>query len=248
MKNFEVRRFKDSDVLDVIEIIKKDLLTENIKDYSLEYINGVIKTNNADIILKRSKEFHAYVVTQDNKIIGVGMIGPYWDSLTESSLFTIFIDPDLKGQGLGRLIMETLEADEFYKRAKRVEIPASITALNFYRHFGYDFKMFGNIVDKEGHYKLEKYTDKAIVKSNIYNIRPYIDNEYHNFKEFIKMFNLDESNNIWIIELNGLNIGAYNKSNNKVYLIDEYKNIENDIINEINSIHNDDVMRLKHII
>lgn len=34
MKNFEVRRFKDSDVLDVIEIIKKDLLIENIKDYT----------------------------------------------------------------------------------------------------------------------------------------------------------------------------------------------------------------------
>ena len=248
MNNFEIRRFQDSDVDSVLEIIKKDLLTENIKDYPLDYINGVIESNNADIILKRSKEFHAYVITQDNKIVGVGMIGPYWNSLYESSLFTIFIDPGLKGRGLGRLIMETLEADEFYKRADRVEIPASITALNLYRHFGYGFKKFGNIVDKEGHYKLEKYTDKSIIKSDIFNIRPYIENEYHNFKEFIKAFNLTESSDIWIIELNGLNIGVYNKSNNRVYLIDEYKYIENDVINEINSIHNDDVMRLKHII
>ena len=246
MKNFEVRRFKDSDVLDVIEIIKKDLLTENIKDYTIDYINNVIKTNNDEVIIERSKMFHAYVVTCKDKIVGIGMIGPYWDSLTESSLFTIFIDPDFKGQGVGRLIMETLEKDEFYKRALRVEIPASITALNFYRHFGYGFKKFGNIVDSEGHYKLEKYTDKSIVKCNLFNIRPYIDNEYHDHKKFISLFGLLESDGTWIIELNGLDIGIY--VNKRLYLLDDYKNLKMDIINEINSIHGDNVMKKKYLI
>ena len=38
-------------------------------------------------------------------------------------------------------IINTLEADEFYARASRIEIPASITATEFYRKFGYDYRM-----------------------------------------------------------------------------------------------------------
>ena len=34
-----------------------------------------------------------------------------------------------------------MEQDEFYVRATRIEIPASITATEFYRKFGYDYKM-----------------------------------------------------------------------------------------------------------
>ena len=59
--------------------------------------------------------FHLQLLTDDEKIVGVGMIGPYWNSQTESSFFTIFIDPDYKGKGLGRKIIETLKEDEYYK-------------------------------------------------------------------------------------------------------------------------------------
>lgn len=37
--------------------------------------------------------------------------------------------------------METLEQDDYFFRAKRIEIPASITAVKFYKKFGYDYKM-----------------------------------------------------------------------------------------------------------
>lgn len=171
------------------------------------------------------------------------MIGPYWDSLTESSFFTIFIDPEYKGKGLGRKIIETLEEDEYYKRANRVEIPASITAVEFYRHMGWKFKrtedVLGNIVDKEGIYRMERFPKEADDKECIqYNMRPYIDNEYHDYKEFIYQvkkgaykkyveecwdpWNDDEQrkyfehfisqvkSDTWIIQLNGVDIGFYN--------------------------------------
>jgi predicted GNAT family N-acyltransferase len=168
------------------------------------------------------------------------MIGPYWDSLTESSFFTIFRDPAYKGQGLGRKIIETLEEDEYFKRADRVEIPASITAVEFYKHFGWGFKKLGNIVDNEGIYRMEKYPKISRDNSNPnqYNMRPYIDNEYYNYREFIyntkknaykkyveecwgswnendqrKYFdNFINSvcDDTWIIQLNGTDIGFYN--------------------------------------
>ena len=242
MKNIEVRRYIDGDETAICEIVKKAVLSENIKDYSKTAIEHLVESHNEDLIKRRANAFHVYVLTDEEKIIGVGMIGPYWDSLTESSFFTIFLDPQYKGTGLGRKIIETLEADEYFKRAERVEIPASITAVEFYRHFGYGFKKekLGHIVDDEGIYRMEKFPKLSNDNSNRsqYNMRPYIDNEYHDYKEFIyqtkknayKQYveanwgawneedqrryfnNFIESvaGDTWIIQMNGKDIGFYN--------------------------------------
>ena len=187
MKDIKVRRYIDGDETEICEVVKKDVLAENIKDYPKEAIEHLIESHNEDLIRRRAKAFHVYVLTENERIIGVGIIGPYWDSLTESSFFTIFIDPTYKGQGLGRKIIETLENNEYYKRVDRVEIPASITAVEFYKHFGYGFKKLGHIVDDEGIYRMEKYPkiSENNVNPNQYNMRPYIDNEYHDYKEFV---------------------------------------------------------------
>ena len=65
--------------------------------------------------------------------------------------------PEWQGKGIGRRIIETLEQDEFFLRAKRTEIPASITAVDFYRRMGYDYKNGIAEVDDEGMYRLEKF-------------------------------------------------------------------------------------------
>lgn len=242
MKNIEVRRYVDGDETAICEIVKKAVLSENIKDYPKIAIDHLVESHNADLIKRRAKAFHVYVLTDEDKIIGVGMIGPYWDSLTESSFFTIFLDPQYKGTGLGRKIIETLEADEYFTRAERVEIPASITAVEFYRHFGYGFKKekLGHIVDGEGIYRMEKFPKLSNDNSNRsqYNMRPYIDNEYHDYKEFIYQtkknaykqyveanwgtWNEEDqrryydhfidavADDAWIIQMNGKDIGFYN--------------------------------------
>ena len=240
MSEIKVRRYQDGDEFAICEVVRKDVLAENIKDYSKEAIAHLIESHDEELIKRRASKFHVYVLTDVDKIIGVGMIGPYWDSLTESSFFTIFIDPSYKGQGLGRKIIETLESDEYYQRADRVEIPASITAVEFYRHFGYGFKKLGHIVDNEGIYRMEKYPKLSDDNSNRsqYNMRPYIDNEYHDYKEFVYQtkkdaykkyveeiwgpWNEDDQrtyyenfintyqNDAWIIQLNGRDIGFYN--------------------------------------
>ena len=73
-KTYNVRKFDESDAVEVSALIIKTLRETNINDYSTEYIE------------KR----------------------------------------------IGRKIIETLEKDEFYLRAKRIEVPASITACEFY--------------------------------------------------------------------------------------------------------------------
>ena len=52
--------------------------------------------------------------------------------------------------------MEALERDEYFLRAKRIEVPASITARDFYRKLGYSYKNGVASVDEELLYRMEK--------------------------------------------------------------------------------------------
>lgn len=153
----EIRRFKETDAQAVSALIAQTLRTTNIRDYSSEFIENGVKVLTPEYIAWRASWTHFYVVCEGESIIGCGAIGPYWGSETESSLFTIFVLPEHQGRGIGRKIVETLEQDEFALRAKRIEIPASITACAFYRKLGYDYKNGVDQVDDEGLYRLEKY-------------------------------------------------------------------------------------------
>ena len=65
--------------------------------------------------------------------------------------------PEYQGKGVGKQIIRTLEQDEFFLRAKRIEIPASITAVEFYKKMGYNYKNGIAEMDDEQLYRLEKY-------------------------------------------------------------------------------------------
>ena len=152
-----VRRFCEEDAAEVSALIIHTLKTTNSRDYSPEYIEKDAAQFTPEKVIQRAGWTHFYVFCDGDRIVGCGAIGPYWGSETESSLFNIFVLPEYQGKGVGRQIIETLEADEYALRAKRIEIPASITACEFYRKMGYDYKNGVDAVDDEQLYRLEKY-------------------------------------------------------------------------------------------
>lgn len=152
-----IRRFRKEDSAELSEVITETLRTTNIKDYSPDFIEKEIAFFAPEKLLERTSRMNLYVVCEDEKIIGCGGIGAYWGKEDESSLFTIFVSPEYQGKGIGRKIIETLEQDEYFLRAKRIEIPASITAVGFYRKMGYSYKNGIDTVDDEQLYRLEKY-------------------------------------------------------------------------------------------
>lgn len=153
----EIRRFTEADAEAAAEVASVTAEISNSADYPPEYIERLKQTHNAETLKQRAKEGHMYVVCDGDKIVGTGTIAPFWGSVTESIFLTIFVLPEYQGRGLGRLIIETLEQDEYAIRASRIEIPASLTAVNFYRHFGYDYK--NGVTEPEDGllYRLEKY-------------------------------------------------------------------------------------------
>ena len=151
------RRFETADAQAVSALIITTLRISNIKDYGSEHIENECKLFTPEKVLERAGWTHFYVFCEGAKIVGCGAIGPYWGKEDESSLFNIFVLPEYQGKGVGRKIIETLEADEYALRAKRIEIPASITGRDFYRKLGYDYKDGNDTIDAEQLYRLEKF-------------------------------------------------------------------------------------------
>lgn len=152
----KIKRFVESDAEELSGVIATTLITTNIQDYPVEYIEDEIKGLTAEKLIEGAGWKHLYVVTDEDRIIGCGAIGPYWGKEDESSLYTVFVMPEYQGRGIGRKIIETLEQDEFLLRAKRVEIPASVTAADFYIKMGYGYKNGVTEPDAEGLLRLEK--------------------------------------------------------------------------------------------
>ncbi|MDE6593396.1 MAG: GNAT family N-acetyltransferase [Oscillospiraceae bacterium] len=153
----EIRRFQPEYAEETAQVIATTLKISNSNDYSEEYIEANISSHSAEVLIERAKEGHMYVACEDSRIIGCGAIAGYWGSTAESILLTIFVLPDYQGKGVGKQIIQTLEQDEYFLRAKRIEIPASITAVEFYKKMGYDYKNGVAEVDDELLYRLEKF-------------------------------------------------------------------------------------------
>lgn len=153
----EIRRIKKEDAKEVSDLIRTTLRISNSKDYPAEVMDELVASQTPEAVLERASWTHFYIAVEEERIIGCGAIGPYWGKEDESSLFTIFVLPEYQGRGVGRKIVETLEKDGFFLRAKRIEIPASITGVPFYRKLGYDYKEGIDINDKEHPIQLEKH-------------------------------------------------------------------------------------------
>lgn len=156
METVTLRRFRTGDEFAVSDVICTTLAISNRKDYSPAFIEESISRHSPKVIAERAKDAHFYVAMDGEPIIGCGGITGCWGSTEESYLTSIFVLPDYQGKGVGRKIVETLEADEYFRRAWRTEVGSSLTAVSFYRKMGYEYKNETADADKYGVVRLEK--------------------------------------------------------------------------------------------
>ena len=152
-----VGAYREADAEEIVRLIRRNVREVNVKDYGEKAMEELSATHDVNWFKGVAEYAHVYVFRNENKIVGVGAISSFWGSLTESILLTIFVLPEFHGQGIGSYIIDTLESDELFLRADRIEIPASITAVEFYRKKGYEYKNGIKELDEEQYYRLEKY-------------------------------------------------------------------------------------------
>ena len=155
-EKFFVRLFAESEAGVVQNIIHRGLREINGKDYPAELIEEYCADFTLEKIKSQAVSAHMYVAVSGNKIVGTGSIAPYWGSEKESILLTIYVLPEMIGQGVGSAIINALEQDKYFLRANRIEIPSSITAVKFYEKFGY-IPENGVEPDAEGIVPMEKF-------------------------------------------------------------------------------------------
>lgn len=151
------RQYYEQDAEAIINIVRRNFLEVNVKDYGKEAMEALAESHDVNWMKGVASYAHVYVFCIDEELVGIGAISSFWGSETESILLTIFVLPELQGNGIGRFIIQTLEQDELFLRADRIEIPASITAVEFYKKQGYDYKNGRNVLDEEGQCRLEKF-------------------------------------------------------------------------------------------
>ena len=156
MRTVTLRRFRRGDEFAVSEVICATLAISNRRDYPAAFIEENIRSHSPEEIAERTEKAHFYVAMDGDTIIGCGGIIGYWGSTEESYLTSIFVLPDYQGKGVGRKILETLEADEYFRRAWRTEVGSSLTAVSFYQRMGYVFKNGIMDADEYGVVRLEK--------------------------------------------------------------------------------------------
>lgn len=149
--------YQEKDAEEIVNLIIRNFKEVNVKDYGEEAMDVLSATHDVNWFIGVAKHSNVYVFWNEDKVVGVGSISSYWGSPTESILLTIFVLPEFHGQGIGSYIIDTLESDELFLRAERIEIPASITAVEFYRKKGYEYKNGIKELDAEQHYRLEKF-------------------------------------------------------------------------------------------
>lgn len=149
--------YREQDAEEIVSLIARNFREVNVRDYGAEAMEALAASHDVNWFKGVAAYANVYVFWNEGKIVGVGSISSFWGSPTESILLTVFVLPELHRQGIGNFIIDTLENDELFLRADRIEIPASITAVEFYRKRGYDYKNGKQELDDEQHYRLEKF-------------------------------------------------------------------------------------------
>ena len=125
----------------------------NARDYPSAVLEDLIAHRQPQDILLQAAETHFYVAAEKGRIIACGAIGRKHACCC---LYSVFVHPSHQGKGIGTAIVEMLEKDAYAAQAGCIEVPASITALPFYRKLGYGFRDSREL-DENDLYRLVKY-------------------------------------------------------------------------------------------
>src|SRR3989344_100268 len=134
--NIKIRKFKDSDILGVVSLIKETFYKYNKKEATKTGIKNYLTyySINKDNLEKVKISFlktPIFFVSLDNKKI-VGMIRG-----TKSYMVNLFVNGNYHNQGIGRELVNKFENEAKKQVYSEIKIRASLFAVPFYQKIGY---------------------------------------------------------------------------------------------------------------
>ena len=80
------RRYQESDAEAVVNLIRRNFLEINVKDYGEKAMKALAEHHDVNWFKGVASYANVYVFCVEDEIIGVGSISSFWGSLTESIL------------------------------------------------------------------------------------------------------------------------------------------------------------------
>lgn len=153
-----IRPMEEKQAADVSALIGRVLLEVNIRDYPREAMLEFAAYYSPERVaaIPRSGG-HSYVVMLGEELLACGSVVPMADRPGECIIQALFVRPDWEGKGIGRQLMQTLEADPLFRAAKRVAVSASLTSHEFYLKLGYRYQNGVKVCEDHDHYWMEKF-------------------------------------------------------------------------------------------
>ena len=141
----------------ISKIIIQNLLTVNSKDYGMERVKKMAEDFTVEKLQNSlSKRKKVFVALIDDNVVGTAGIDKSWNSDDEYWILTVFVKPENHGQGIGKKLIEKVEEYATTLPVKKLIIPASITAHEFYYKLGYKYKDGKKELNDEHMYIMEK--------------------------------------------------------------------------------------------
>ena len=126
----EIRSAVEDDAEAISDVIIAALRATNAKDYSQAVIEQVEKSFSPSAVAALAAKRMVFVALADNRIVGTA-------SLDGQVVRTVFVRPQLHGQGIGRQLMNTVEQTAKRLGVEILSVPSSVTAERFYQKLGY---------------------------------------------------------------------------------------------------------------
>ncbi len=153
----KIIEYNEKYIKEISDLIIQDLLTVNIRDYGIERVQKMTKDFTVEKLQntfnKREKVFLALI---DDHVVGTAGLEKSWYNDDEYWILTVFVKPENHRQGVGRKLIEEIEKYATNLPIKKLIIPASITAHEFYYKLGYRYKDGKKELNEEDMYLMEK--------------------------------------------------------------------------------------------
>lgn len=153
-----IDKFQGFQAEEVAELIKRNLLEITSKYYTSEYVASLMDDFSLSRILEKARTQHIFVVVEEDKVIGTGSLANYGNSEMASYYGTaIFVAPEFQRKGIGRQIMQKVEAKALGMGADKITVRAARNARTFYEKLGYVYRDGIATQDEKGNYVMEKH-------------------------------------------------------------------------------------------
>jgi N-acetylglutamate synthase-like GNAT family acetyltransferase len=155
----EIKEYEEKYAEEISNIVTRNLLEINIKDYGLEFSKKHAEEFTVDKIKENFKNrTKTYVALKNNNVVGTAGLDKSWyNDDGEYWILSVFVKPENHSEGIGKSLINKVEEYAKEINAKKLVVPASITACEFYHKLGYEYANGKKELNEEQMYIMEKY-------------------------------------------------------------------------------------------